>query len=54
MYIIMLDNLLPVFVITLGEEWKKQLGNYMIDYDTLTIVKVIAKGVRTKIAFQYS
>ena len=49
----MLVNLLPVLVIALLEEWRKQLGNYMIDYDTLTIVKVIAECVRIQTALHY-
>ena len=38
------------FVIALVKTWEKQLGNYTIDYDTLTIVKMIAQGVIIQIA----
>ena len=34
------------FITALFEEWKKQLGNYMIDYNTLIVKEIIAKGVR--------
>ena len=46
--------ILPIFIIALIEEWKKQLGSYMIDYDTLTFVKVIAEGVRIQITLHYA
>ena len=39
-----------IFVIALVEKWKRQLGNYMIDYDTLEIGRMIAEGVRIQIA----
>ena len=39
-----------IFVIALVKTWKKQLGNYTIDYGTLTIVKMIAEGVIIQIA----
>ena len=32
------------FKIALIEEWKTQLGAYMIDYNTLIIEETIAKG----------
>ena len=44
----MFNHFKIIFVLALVEEWKKQLGNYIIDYDTLTIVKVIAEGARHK------
>ena len=31
------------------DEWKKQLGTCMIDYDTLTIQDMIAKGYIIKL-----
>ena len=37
---------LVTFVIALVGEWKRQLGNYMIDNNTLKIEKMIAKGER--------
>ena len=33
-----------IFPSALFEGWKNQLGNFMIDYNTLTIEKIIAKG----------
>ena len=35
------------------EEWRKQLGTYMIDYNSLTFEEAIAKGLRRKITFLY-
>ena len=40
-----------VFVTAKFEEWRKQLGTYMIDYNNLTFEKAIAKGLRIKMTF---
>ena len=42
MYII-IDNGI-IYYTALFKDWKEQLGNFMIDYSTLRIEKVIAKG----------
>ena len=40
-----------VFVTAKFEEWRKQLGTYMIDYNNLTFEEAIAKGLRIKMTF---
>ena len=39
------------FITAKFEEWRKQLGTYMIDYNSLTFEEAIAKGLRMKMTF---
>ena len=38
------------FITAKFEEWRRQLGSYIIDYNSVILEEVIAKGLRMKMA----
>ena len=38
------------FITAKFEEWRRQLGSYIIDYNSVILEEAIAKGLRMKMA----
>ena len=39
------------FITAKFEEWRRQLGSYIIDYNSVILEEAIAKGLRMKMTF---
>ena len=35
-----------IFLVALIDQWKKKLGPYLIEYETLKVEEILAKGLR--------